>query len=202
MKSDLHNNFQEDDSIDIKKYLFKILFNWYWLLLGSLVGFTLAYLVNRYSNPVYGVSTSIVLTIDERASYLDGGLIEGLDMIKKGKNLENEMEILKSYNLNAKVLNQLDFGITYIGIGRIRSSEIYKPTAFYIDRDTTVYQNTKTPFSLTFLEDSLINIEIGALDTSFIVGFDEWVHNHLFKFRVIKTNADNHKIKNYDQYIV
>ncbi|MDD2564634.1 MAG: polysaccharide biosynthesis tyrosine autokinase, partial [Salinivirgaceae bacterium] len=63
-------------------------------------------------------------------------------------------------------------------------------------------QNTKTSFSLTFIEDSLINIEIEALDTSFIVGFDEWVHNHLFKFRVIKTNADNHKIKNYDQYIV
>ena len=202
MNNDLKNSYLDDDSIDVKKYLFKIISNWYWLLLGCLVGFTSAYLVNRYSNPIYSVSTSVVLTIDDRQSYFDGGLIEGLDLIQKGKNLENEMSILKSYNLNAKVLRQLDFEVTYIGVGRIRSSEIYKPTAFYVDVDTSVYQQKYSNFTLVFLEDSLISVDFEDIDTSYVVGFNEWVENKYFKFRIVKTGVDQYKIKNYDKYIV
>ena len=40
--------FQEEN-IDIKKFLMRLLANWYWFALSLFVSITIAYLVNRYS---------------------------------------------------------------------------------------------------------------------------------------------------------
>ena len=83
MEQQLVNQIQSSDNIDLKRILFRLLANWYWLVLGSLVGYTVAYVINRYTVPVYGVSTTMVLSIDNSSSYFDRSLIDGLNLIKK-----------------------------------------------------------------------------------------------------------------------
>lgn len=176
---------QSNDTIDVKRYLFKLLSGWYWLVLGSLVGYTAALLVNRYTEPIYGVSTTIELSIDDKTTYFDKSLIEGLSIMKKQKNIENEISILKSYDLHSQVIKQLNFDITYIGMGRIRNDEVYKNGAFYIDYDTTFNQKKETPFYLTFNSQESIKVFFESLDETVVVNFNEWIENRHFRFRIV-----------------
>ena len=55
---EIQENIFKDESIDIKKYLFKILFNWYWFAISIFFTVSIAYLVNRYTEPIFRVSSS------------------------------------------------------------------------------------------------------------------------------------------------
>ncbi|HOG20137.1 MAG TPA: polysaccharide biosynthesis tyrosine autokinase, partial [Salinivirgaceae bacterium] len=198
----LASQIRSSDNVDLKRILFKLLANWYWLVLGSLVGYTVAYVINRYTVPVYGVSTTMILTIDDRTSYFDRSLIDGLNLIKKEKNLENEISILKSYDLNSKVINQLNFDVTYIGLGRIRDGEVYKNDHFFIDYDTSFVQAKYTPFTLTFTDDNKIKIHFETLGEYVTVDYDEWIENNLFRFRVVSLNNNGLKDIRSNKYSI
>ncbi len=191
-----------DDSLDIKKYLFKLIGNWYWLVLGSLIGFFSAYLINRYTNPIYGVSTTLMLTIEDKESYFDRGLIEGLNLIKKSKNLENEKTVLKSYDLNSAVIRELGFNVTYISVGRIRKSEIYKPVSFFVEFDTSQYIQSNVPIELTFEADEMAFVQIKAIDTSFRTGLNSWIETSIFRFRIVDTSNEYYKVRKNEKYLI
>ncbi|HPW65712.1 MAG TPA: polysaccharide biosynthesis tyrosine autokinase [Salinivirgaceae bacterium] len=196
------NKIQSSDNVDLKRILFRLLANWYWLVLGSLVGYTVAYIDNRYTVPVYGVSTTMILTIDNQSSYFDRSLIDGLNQIKKEKNLENEISILKSHDLNSKVIKQLNFDVTYISLGRIKDTEIYENNFFYIDYDTNFVQAKYTPFTLTFIDNNKIKIHFETLGEFLTVDYDEWIENNLFRFRVISLDNNNSKNNSSDKFSI
>ncbi|NJK84599.1 MAG: hypothetical protein HC906_00030 [Bacteroidales bacterium] len=77
---------RQKKNLDIKKYLFKILHNWYWFVLSIGVVLSAVYMINRYSNPVYSVSTKIILGTDEKGSAIHGAenIIQGINFrVKK-----------------------------------------------------------------------------------------------------------------------
>ena len=50
-----NNRFDQEESINLKKYLYMILANWYWFVITVFVGLGAAWLINRYTTPVYQV---------------------------------------------------------------------------------------------------------------------------------------------------
>ena len=54
---------QQEDSIDIKELLFKILGFWPFIVGSMIIGLSIAFIVNRYSRNVYELST--VLNVEE-----------------------------------------------------------------------------------------------------------------------------------------
>ena len=60
-------------------------------------------------------------------------IIPGGDIFRSQQNLQNEMGILKSFDLNHKVMYQLpDFHVVYMGVGRrgIAETRMYKNSPF------------------------------------------------------------------------
>ncbi|HSN49679.1 MAG TPA: hypothetical protein VLR52_00510, partial [Bacteroidales bacterium] len=53
--------YREEESIDIKKYLYRILYNWWWFALSVFLALTVAYLVNRYSEDIYRANCSLII---------------------------------------------------------------------------------------------------------------------------------------------
>ena len=51
----------EEEGIDMKKYIFLILSHWWWFGISVFVALTIAYMVNRYTQNYYQVSSSIVV---------------------------------------------------------------------------------------------------------------------------------------------
>ena len=155
----------EEETIDIRKYLFLILSNWYWFALSIFVGLFVAYLVNRYSEKVYSVQSSLIIRDDESSRGFTGAenLIQGLRLVKSTKSIQNEIGVLKSYSLAYKTLLKLDdFDITYVGVGRrgVVKKELYTKAPFKVYLDSTKNNLWGYPVYIKILSNEKYQIEI------------------------------------------
>ena len=57
--------FQDDDNVDLKRYLSLFISNWYWFAIALFISMTLAYGINRYSEEVYTVSSTLLIQDDQ-----------------------------------------------------------------------------------------------------------------------------------------
>jgi len=97
-------DFRDEDT-DYKKYLFIFLRNWYWFVLFGFLGFSIAWFVSQSSQPVYSASSTIL--IPQQNQSMDLNNIFGGGYYKGYTNVMNQIEILKSYSLNHRVLENL-----------------------------------------------------------------------------------------------
>ena len=82
--------FEEQDSIDIKKYFYKILGIWYWFVITVFISLSIAYVLNRYSDKVYNVFATIIIAEDDDGSYYyDDEMIQGLNLFNQNKNIQD-----------------------------------------------------------------------------------------------------------------
>ena len=103
----MQNNVAEE-SVDIKQLLFKILRNWHWIALSLIIALTTAWLYNRYAEPLYKATASIMIKDEKKggAGLLDNPLLKELDIGGGGKLIDNEIEVLKSYDLMEDVVRK------------------------------------------------------------------------------------------------
>ena len=82
--------YEQEDTIDIKKYFYMILANWYWFVIMVFIGLGVAWLVNRYTKPVYQLNSSLMIQEDDRGrgrltSYEN--LIPGMEIFRNQKKV-------------------------------------------------------------------------------------------------------------------
>ncbi len=123
-----------DQQVDLKLYFFKILSYWPLYFVAFALAFSLAFLVNRYSNQIY--KTSISLLINEEDVEAGGGLegvMSALGYSDNKMHVENEILVLKSRYLMEKTLDNFNEYVSYFGEGKIRVNELYGRQPFIVD---------------------------------------------------------------------
>jgi tyrosine-protein kinase Etk/Wzc len=91
---------QEEDTIDIKKYIFLILGRWWLFGIAVFISLTIAYLINRYSTELYQVNCSLVVGEEGTQAGSVESMLYELTRAKKSRRkamVENEISILRSY---------------------------------------------------------------------------------------------------------
>lgn len=163
-----YSNFSlpEDSNIDIKRYISLFFSNWYWFAIALFISLTIAYGINRYSERIWTVSSSLLIKDDQIGGTNSsmGSIIPGGDIFRNQQNLKNEMGILRSYMLNYKVMEELeDFHVVYTGVGRrgIVERRIFKTCPFKVI-DNSADNQPNTPVRVELLSDSLVRIEING----------------------------------------
>ena len=119
MNTEYKNNiyFQEDEMPDYRELFMKWLHHWHWFLISfSIVGLTTAYYLRR-TIPEYNVSATILIK-DAKKDVGDAmseiAAFQDLGMFSDSRNsLDNEIEILKSRSLLAKVIKELNLNVQY-----------------------------------------------------------------------------------------
>ncbi|WP_430971652.1 polysaccharide biosynthesis tyrosine autokinase [Sunxiuqinia rutila] len=97
-----------EDEINLKRLFFILLQKWCWLLLVTLVGALGGYLYGKFTPQSYRINTSIIAPEDKSVVNL-GSLFES-EMPGVGKiTINNEIELLKSYTLNHRVVGNLNW---------------------------------------------------------------------------------------------
>ena len=73
----------ENESLNMTKYLPLFLSYWYLFIFSLCISLTIAYLINRYSQPTYTVTTTLLIT--DQSSTMAGveSLIEELGIFRK-----------------------------------------------------------------------------------------------------------------------
>ncbi len=144
MNKENHNIIElpEEEGIDIKKYIFLILSHWWWFAIAIFVSLTIAYLVNRYSQQVYSANCSMIIGEPDSGAGSVENILDELARAKGKKRtavVENEVSILQSYKMAQLALQELDFDISYVSVGRrnIAQNNLYKHSPFYVIVDST-----------------------------------------------------------------
>jgi capsular exopolysaccharide synthesis family protein len=157
--------FNEDDNLDIKRYLSMFISNWYWFAGALFISLSMAYGINRYSEKVYTVSSTLLIKDDQfdRGSNNLGSVIPGGDIFRNQQNLKNEMGILKSFSLNDSVMKKLDdFHVVYAGVGKrgLVESRLYKLSPFKVVYDSLDREPLGRKVEIEILSEREYNISI------------------------------------------
>lgn len=141
---------REERELSLRNFLVRYARYWYVVVLSVVISLILARYYNWYQNPVFAVNAKLHVR-DENTGR--EGLLKALDVDPAVKNIENEIEIIRSYNLLAKTLHELEFDVSYFLVGDVKVSEVYKDAPFQIEPVQLSFEAYSTPFEI-YLQDS------------------------------------------------
>jgi tyrosine-protein kinase Etk/Wzc len=115
--------------VDIEKIFFIVVNKWPIILLSTILSFFISNLYLRYATPQYSALTRLLIK-DTRYS---GGMSESvifqdLGILNSGRNLDNEIQILRTKFLMEEVVRRLNLQYKYESQGRLKSREFYRET--------------------------------------------------------------------------
>ena len=159
----------------MEKNIIKILANylryWYLFLISAIICLILASMHIRYSIiPEYYISGRILLNDKEEGSGEGLESFSNLGLIKNSRNIQDEIGVLRSYDLMRQAINELGLSVGYYVEGRFDEVEVYKKSV---------------PFKVV-LNDSMPLLNYGTLGN--IVIIDEFSYN-------IETINDDESVK-------
>jgi tyrosine-protein kinase Etk/Wzc len=116
----------EPEEIDLKVMLFRYLRYWYWFVIGIIICIGFAFIYLAYATPQYKVQSTLLIKDDKKGPSVSGAdAFGGLDIFGSSKNIDNEIEVLKSKTLMQRVLNELNLEVSYFETGLFRNNEVY-----------------------------------------------------------------------------
>jgi tyrosine-protein kinase Etk/Wzc len=152
--------FDEEETIDIKSFIIKCFHHWPYFVIILVIALTIAFLVNKFTSPVYKVKTWILIRDEENP--LDPQKFIGSSLYGNPYKLENEIGILKSKQLTEKTIKELNFLVSYYQDERFKSTSLYTHSPFIIQPDTLFRQPVNVSFQLLFLSDTLMVVKSEA----------------------------------------
>ena len=164
------NNGDEESNFNIMEWVFKVLHYWYLFVIAIIIALGIAYLQNRKWLPSYYSQGTII--IKETVGY--GGsnsvLMQGFGVDAGYKNVQNQLIMLKSYDLACRVVDSLPFLRTeYITQGRFKTRNLYRETPIVVEPETVAQDVYGLLFQVVFEKDGSMTITSTDEDRPFSV---------------------------------
>ena len=160
-------------NLDYKKIFYRLLsFKKLYIVL-VLILLVLAFLFNRFSKVRYENKSTIYLSSSENQNLLSSpnDFMQSFGMLDNQKIIDNELEILQSFSLVKRVVNEMDLKVTYFstknsGLADLfyntpftRKVEHYNNSPIRVVLDPSVPQATYLDFKVTFLNENEYMLE-------------------------------------------
>lgn len=131
MANNIHNDYQPEafQGIDLEKLRNISKKSILWVILIFLFTNVVAYLVIRWTKPLYESESEIKLDLKSNASELGIGFVENQNL----NLISSEIELIKSRLFFNQVIDALDLKISYYTIGQILVDEKYKSSPFNVE---------------------------------------------------------------------
>jgi tyrosine-protein kinase Etk/Wzc len=156
---------QSSDDIDLQKYFFLFLGNWYWFALTIFLGLGTAYFLNRFAIKTYSVTATLLIEDEKKSSSPlgtsttgVGDAISGFGLFPSMKNLQNQTLILQSQSQIEKAVKALDFNVSYYKSELLGTREIYYEAPFVVLPDLSKAQPLGITFIVTRLTGTTVKI--------------------------------------------
>lgn len=200
------NQFQnfEEESIDLKAYIFRLLRFWYIFPVTFVLGMIISFFYIKTSSPVYRVGTSILIK-DEKSLMDPGAIIQSavspFSSMAEYK-LRNEIEILSSYHLTERTIKELDFAVSYFEKDNYRVNELYHNSPFIIEFDSLHVQIAEVNINLQKLKNGEYHIWAESEECHTYLYYTDEGQNDILNFELNDTipkngiyNTQNFKFK-------
>ncbi|TVR38619.1 MAG: polysaccharide biosynthesis tyrosine autokinase [Cryomorphaceae bacterium] len=191
----------EEKEFDLKLLLSKYLRYWYLFVVSMALSLGVAWFYNWYTAPVYRVACKVLIKDDAAAG--TRSLLKELDVSGANKNMENEMEILRSHRIVDGALDQLEFGTTYFLIGNIKTSEVYTDCPFKLTYDSVHHYAYFIPLYVNIINSDEFDFRYeleGAAPFSSRGYFGQPLDTPLGTFVIERRSHFNHALLNDPKY--
>lgn len=169
MKINNYQNLEQftlpQKTINYRKYFALLISHWKWFVIAIIFTSIGIWLYYKYTHPVYEVSASILIEEQQNQNPLitaadkQPNVFQGFSLFNGNQNIENQIQILKSWSLIYNTLEHFDFEVTYSERGFFRTTELYHDLPFEIEFDDRHSQLIDTNFDLKFLSDNKVRIK-------------------------------------------
>ena len=119
-----------EEQIDFQALLFKYVIHWPWFVGAVLLCLVGAWFYLHWATPIYNISATVLIKDEKKgggaglSSELEDMGLSGL--MTSSKNIDNELEVLRSKTLVKEVVNQLNLYITYADEDEFPAKGLYK----------------------------------------------------------------------------
>lgn len=132
-----------------------------------------AFIYNKYAPVVYKNATTLYLNEDDKTKSLGSAndLFQSFGMFNVKENIDNELEIIKSFTLLKRVINETDLKVSYFAASQsifsdllfntpfCRKTELYRESPIEVIVDPSVPQAVNLNFFVTILNETDILVE-------------------------------------------
>ncbi len=193
-----YNNFQDPNSDDeesnfnILEWVFKVLHYWYLFVIAIAIAFSIAYLKNRRWLPSY-YSQGTVIIKETGGAYggANSALMQGFGVDAGYKNVQNQLIMLRSYDLMCRTIDSLPFLQTeYITQGRFKTRNIYHNTPFTVDPIKVTESTYGMLFQVDFHEDGTFTLSSTDEEKTYAIRahYGEVIENQYFTATIWPTD--------------
>ncbi len=183
---------EDDNDSVIKHYLFVILRNWKWFALSILIALIAAYIVNRYTTPLYSVNATLLIKDKDKNPSAEA--LKELELFSSSVNIENEIAILQSFSLTKRVVDSLKLYLAIVKTGNIKNTELFgsnKPFQISILSDPETLQHAQiqiAPLGNAQFEISFINAEHSNTEPM-VVTWNQRIDHGRLSFMIMANSA-------------
>ncbi|SOD91647.1 GumC family protein [Spirosoma fluviale] len=117
-----YNYSTPNKPVNMRLFFSKYLRNWYWFVIALVAALGGAYYYLRNTTPIYQVSAALLIKKEDKGMIGDD-IIKSENSKPSEKNIENEIETLKSRTLIQRVVDDLNLNIAYFQKGDVRDDE-------------------------------------------------------------------------------
>lgn len=115
-----NNLFDSNNKFDFKKHFFKYLYYWKFFSISTIIFLVFAYTYLRYTSKIYKSAAKIQI-LDKKDTSVE--LPTAKDLFSKSKiNIENEIEVIKSYPILDQVIKNKNLHTSIISVGDVMKS--------------------------------------------------------------------------------
>jgi len=141
--------------LDVGRILRKYAQNWYLFAIALTIAFLFAQNKNKYIVPMFSLKTTVLIEDKSNTSVLqERGVVSSSPTFLHSKLIDNQIALLKSFAQIKRIIENLDFVVSYFESGEHIDIEIYKDTPFLVGFDDNHTQPRYKKIKLKFLSET------------------------------------------------
>ncbi len=161
-------NANQIDTFDLGKLLFTLRKSIVWIILFITLSVTAAYLIVRYTKPLYESSSIIKLDFESEANTL--GLVSNGALQQDLSGFSGEIEILRSKLFLNKVVEVIDYDVSYHYYGRYLTDERYGNSPFIVSHKIKNSAFYNKPLDVKLISESEFEVSYALAGGKTITG--------------------------------
>lgn len=161
------NNFNLQEDNDLKKAIELILRNYKFFLISLVLAIGIAFVINRYSKPIYKISSAVLIKENEQSSSQVVTDYINSNLFGKNQNFQNELWIIKSLSIIEKTLKTKDLKVSYYLKNDFSDMDIYQEAPFRVLFSPDHVQPIGVKFNIKFNKSGSFQINAEAKKVSF-----------------------------------
>lgn len=162
-----------EEPADLQALFFKYVIHWPWFVGTVLLCLVGAWCYLHWATPVYNISATVLIKDDKKgggtglSSELEDMGLSGL--MTSSKNIDNELEVLRSKTLVKEVVEQLELYVTYKDEDEFPSRDLYKTSPVQVGLTPQEAEKLPSPMKV-----EMILQPAGGMDVNVSVGGKEY----------------------------